>query len=163
MKNLKYLSYILRHKWFVFVECARHGLFWRGLVHDVSKFLPAEWRPYANWFYGVHGVTYEYTGFYWAQINHAAARLDFQRAWLFHQHRNPHHWQYWILHKDSGLSVALKMPRKYVVEMVCDWKGAGRAQGKTAAHECRDWYLANRDVMHLHQDTRLEVETMLGV
>ena len=46
-KILTYLSYLLRHKWFVFIECCKQGIFWRGLVHDCSKFLPDEFFPYA--------------------------------------------------------------------------------------------------------------------
>lgn len=55
MKHLKYLSYILRHKWYVFVECCKRGIYWRGFMHDMSKFLPSQWFPYVNYFYGKKG------------------------------------------------------------------------------------------------------------
>ena len=48
MKHLKYLCYVLRHKWYVFIECCKLGIPVRGLVHDLSKFRPSEWFPYAN-------------------------------------------------------------------------------------------------------------------
>jgi hypothetical protein len=38
---IKYLNYLLRHKWYVGIECFKKGLIWRGLVHDLSKFLQA--------------------------------------------------------------------------------------------------------------------------
>lgn len=38
--HLAYLWYVLRHKYFVFVECCRLGVPWRGLVHDLSKLSP---------------------------------------------------------------------------------------------------------------------------
>jgi hypothetical protein len=51
-KHLLYAKYILRHKWFVFWYCASKGLWWRGLMHDMSKMFPSEWGPYAEFFYG---------------------------------------------------------------------------------------------------------------
>jgi len=56
MKYLKYLKYILKHKWYVMIECFKNGLIWRGLMHDLSKFLPSEFIPYANFFYGNNNV-----------------------------------------------------------------------------------------------------------
>ena len=41
-KYLKYLSYVLRHKWFVMLACFKVKLFWQGITHDLSKFLPDE-------------------------------------------------------------------------------------------------------------------------
>ena len=92
MKHLKYLSYVVRHRWFVFVECVKLGVIWRGLVHDLSKFLPDEWFPYASYFYDPA-----------PDGGHRPRQKEaFDLAWLKHQHRNPHHWQYWILREDSG-------------------------------------------------------------
>lgn len=153
MKHLKYLSYVVRHKWFVMVECFVRGLFWQGITHDMSKFLPSEWFPYVKYFYG------------------AGYRTDtstrFDMAWLHHQKRNKHHWQFWILHEDNGGLRVLYMPRKYMVEMVCDWIGAGRAKGKKPSkcdplRETREWYKVNRARMRLHVSTRREVEKMIG-
>lgn len=140
---LKYVSYIVRHKWFVFVECCRLGVFWRGLIHDLSKLRPDEWLPYQRYFYGENLV----------------GTLDeFNRAWLLHQHRNPHHWQYWILREDDGGTFAMEMPDAYRREMLADWCGAGRALGKP---DTRAWYLANRDRIVLHANTRTWVEGQL--
>jgi hypothetical protein len=137
------------------------GIPLQGLIHDLSKLLPDEWFPYANHFYGPkppkgmgdHGYCKPaQTGDDW-----------FDLAWLKHQHRNPHHWQYWLLRKDNGSLLPLEMPTNIVWEMVCDWRGAGKAQGKTGPNECRDWYLANRHKMQLHESTRSLVERILEV
>lgn len=53
--HLSYLKYVLRHKWFVFRECQRVGITWRGIVHDMSKFSRAEWEPYVCVFYNPDG------------------------------------------------------------------------------------------------------------
>lgn len=53
MKHWYYLTYLLKHKWFVFVAGRKvRAPVWRLLVHDWSKFLPSEWGAYADHFYG---------------------------------------------------------------------------------------------------------------
>jgi hypothetical protein len=164
-KHLRYAWYILRHKWFVFLACCRLGIPLAGIVHDGSKLRPSEWRPYADRFYG--GKRRRWADIHGDERNHYPYALTeegiaeaFDRAWLLHQHRNPHHWQHWVLREDSGATKALAMPTRYLYEMIADWRGAGRAVGKpdTAA-----WYLKNRDQIILHPDTRKRVECLLGV
>ena len=44
--HLRYLGYVLRHKWFVLVAGLKVGApLWRLLIHDWSKFTAAEWGP----------------------------------------------------------------------------------------------------------------------
>lgn len=142
-KHLKYLRYVVRHKWFTFLECANMGLYWRGLVHDLSKFLPCEWYPYVEHFYG-----------------DAQNEPEYDLAWLHHQKFNKHHWQYWLLQKDSGECKAVKMPVDYVKEMVCDWKGVSRAFNKPDGATL-EWYEQNKSKMILHPTTRVIVEALL--
>jgi hypothetical protein len=151
-KYLKYFQYVFRHKWYVFVECRKWSIRRQGIVHDWSKFLPDEAIAYANFFYGGDKRK---DSFY----NPKDGSDDFNHAWLLHQHRNPHHWQHWLLQNDDGTKLALKMPTKYALEMVCDWVGAGRASGH---NDVKDWYWRNKDKMILHEDTRAFVEEMLG-
>jgi hypothetical protein len=54
MMCLKYLWSMMRHKWFVFIEACKLGIPWLGLIHDLSKFAPSEFIPYARYFYGNH-------------------------------------------------------------------------------------------------------------
>lgn len=140
--HLKYLSYVLKHKWYVFKECALCGLVWRGLVHDISKFRPDEWTPYMRYYFG----------------NKDTNRYAFKRAWLKHQNRNDHHWQYWVDIRGN----AVAMPRKCIVEMVCDWIGAGKAKGKRGDNEVKDWYNQNKYDMVLHKQTRQIVEELIA-
>ena len=146
--HLRYASYVARHKWFVL----RAGLktrapLWRLLIHDWSKLSVAEWRPYVASFYGKAGRTPE-------------VRRAFDAAWLHHQHRNPHHWQHWILRKDDGDTKALLMPDKLVREMVADWMGAGRAI--TGKWEVAEWYAANASKIVLHPASRTQVEAIIA-
>lgn len=55
--HCRYLSYVVRHKWFVFVAGLRVSApLWRLAIHDWSKFLPGEWFPYVASFYTVARV-----------------------------------------------------------------------------------------------------------
>lgn len=149
-RHVSYFKYIMRHKWYVFVATRQTRCsLWRGLVHDLSKFRPSEWFPYANTFYDdLGGKRYSETD-------------DFNMAWLHHQRRNLHHWQYWILKMDRGEEKRLKMPEKYVREMIADWMGAGRAI--TGKWEVYEWYQKNKDTIKLHPDTREMVDSMLSI
>lgn len=149
MKHLKYLWYVIRHKWYVFVECVKLGIPLQGILHDLSKFLPDEWIPYANFFYGN----------YPDEEAKDRIEIEFLKAWLRHIHRNPHHHQYWVLREDSGRVLPLDMPMKYRKEMLADWIGAGKAQGH--GNDVHEWYAENRDKMFLHPDTRKWIEERL--
>lgn len=147
-RHWNYLKYIIRHKWFVLVASKKIGAsMWLAIIHDASKFLPSEWGPYANTFYKLDGSK---------QYDETPA---FKVAWLMHQHRNPHHWQHWILKMDGGSTVALEMPMRYVLEMVADWMGAGRAI--TGKWESAAWYANNRDKIILHDQTRKIVDGII--
>lgn len=147
--HARYVSYLARHKWYVFVEACRLGIPVRGLTHDLSKMRPSEWLPYTESFYGPERTP--------------EVRAAFDRAWLLHQHRNDHHWQFWILQRDDGITETLPMPDSVRREMLADWRGAGKAQGKTAPDATRVWYLKNRSAIRLHHTTRAWVEQQIGL
>lgn len=147
-RHWNYFKYIMRHKWFVMISSQKIGAsMWQALIHDASKFLPSEWIPYANTFYKSDGSK---------QYDETPA---FNVAWLKHQHRNPHHWQHWILRMDSGNTVAQEIPMRYVLEMIADWMGAGRAI--TGKWESAEWYANNRDKIVLHDKTRKIVDGII--
>ena len=141
-KHLQYASYIIRHKWFVFIAGLKIGApLFRLLIHDWSKLLPSEWFPYANYFYG------------------KGNKKLFDRAWNYHIKRNKHHWQYWVLSYDNGSVKCLEMPEKYIYEMVADWMGAGRAIH--GYWDISEWYENNKHKMKLHPLTQAKAEVIL--
>jgi len=152
----KYLSYVVRHKWYVFVECCKLGIPWRGIVHDLSKFLPDEFFPYANFFAGNKKPVRDKTGYYKPTDTGDPA---FDLAWLRHQKRNDHHWQWWLLPEDEGGVKTLEMSEEARLEMLADWRGAGKAQGKP---DTTAWYEANRHKMQLGPETRAWIDRVLG-
>ncbi|MDD5358224.1 MAG: DUF5662 family protein [Candidatus Nanoarchaeia archaeon] len=160
-RHIEYAKYVFKHKWYVMIACFSKGLIWRGLVHDLSKFLPSEWFPYANYFYEKNGTKKtirDKTGYYKPTDT---GNSDFDFAWVLHQKRNRHHWQWWVLPEDSGGVKILPMPYKYVVEMFCDWIGAGRAQGVDDWWNPKPWYEINKSKMQLHESTISILEEMM--
>lgn len=169
MHYIKYFWYVVCHKWFVFVAGLKTKTpLYQLLVHDLSKFLPSEFIPYAQYFYdkekqekegldaiGLFGLAeLAPWGFY--------IKDRFNLAWLLHQRRNPHHWQYWYLMQDNDPDFPLPIPEKYAREMVADWMGAGRAiTGRW--DDVKSWYRKNKTVIKIHPDTRVFIEKLIGL
>lgn len=146
--HLRYASYVVRHKWFVFVAGLKtRAPIWRLLIHDWSKLSRAEWTPYVR-------------SFYRPDIPREAKQAAFDAAWLHHQHRNPHHWQHWLLQEDDGGLKTLEMPSALIREMVADWMGAGRAI--TGRWEVAEWYAKTRGTIQLHPFTQYDVDVLIA-
>ena len=166
--HFMYLKYVIRHKWFVFVACMKVDpwrLLWRAIKHDWHKFTPAEWGPYVDYFYKEFPKFAEVGVFHkemlWDKYTQEWAQDRFDRAWLNHQHKGDHHWQHWVLREDDGSTKVVKMPFIAMLEMICDWRGAGKAiHGRD---EVAEWYTANKDKMILHPSTRHDVEIGIGI
>ena len=137
----QYLKYVIRHKWHVLIECFWIKQYLHAIMHDVSKFFPSEFVPYAKHFYGHHDRDVH------------TKDQEFEVAWLLHQHRNKHHWDYWV--KSDGKPVP--MPAKYISQMIADWRAMGRVFGSNAEQYYRD----NKDKMVLHKETTTIIESIL--
>lgn len=111
-----HLHTVNRHRRLVRHYCFKLGLVWQGLTHDLSKYSPTEfWR----------GVKY-YQG--WRSPNDQE-RLEngVSLAWLHHKGRNRHHFEYWSDYNPVERRVGpVKMPLRYVIEMVCDRMAASK-------------------------------------
>lgn len=167
-RYLAYFRYVWRHIKYVRRECWKRGLIWQGLIHDWDKWLPKNFISYARHFYNRDGSKKDVrkNGYY--KPTETGDR-EFDLAWLRHQNLQPHHWQYWcVVDDDTGKAASYEMPEKYVWEMICDWIGAGKAQGFVSPSgdvyfETRQWYKANREKMVLNLYTRLIIESIIGV
>ena len=153
-KNIKYVRYVLIHKWYVFLEACKLGIPWRGLMHDLSKFSPDEWRQ------RVKGSAKKC-------IKKNGGTLDFDKvdenlktAWLKHYRKNPHHWQWWVTFLDSGNMVVLPMSEEYKKEMLADWIAVSKMPDRV---DIIPWYVQNKDKIHLHPETREWIEVKLGL
>ena len=132
-------------------------------MHDMSKFRPSEFISYARYFYQPDGAPTQIrdkTGYY-KPTDTGDSAFDF--AWLLHQKRNDHHWQWWVLPEDNGGTKILRMDYVAMVEMLCDWAGAGKAQGyhsppEDPYFETRNWYTQNKHKMQIHNDVAVWIE-----
>lgn len=113
-------------------------------VHDNSKLNNEEWEPYREYFYG-DNESYNIS-------------RDFDIAWNIHQKNNPHHWQYWVLIRDSGDIIPLDMPIEYVAEMLCDWHSFSVKDPQSTA--C-SWYGLNKEKMLLSNGTKVLIDLLL--
>lgn len=152
--HLKYLWYVLRHKWFVLIEGLKLGVpLWGLIIHDWQKFTPAEWKPYVDYFFR-----------YPDRTKPQSIIEAFDRAWHHHQANGPHHWQYWLLvYDEEDQVVIIEMPDRYRREMLADWRGASLA--KTGKDNTPTWYIGRRERMKkvLHPSTRQWIEDQLGI
>ena len=170
MKNkLKYIQYLLRHKWYVMLECFKFGLIWRGLVHDLSKFFPSEFPYYANFFYGKNSKFQCKKGHkngYCKPVDTGDQEFDF--AWLLHLKRNRHHWQWWVIPNDTNGVKILPIQEPYLTEMLCDWVAANKAQGRFSPKDdpyknVREWYVEHKGKIQLAKETREEIEKRISL
>lgn len=113
--------------------------------HDMSKYSDEEYNAYLNYFYPTE--------------NFEKNEQVFDIAWLFHQKRNSHHYQYYILIRDSGETVPIDMPLAVICEMLCDWHSFSAKDPESTAY---NWYEKNKDNMLLSDNTVEIVESLLG-
>ena len=138
----KHFSTITRHRHVVIRHCFKAGIFWQGLFHDLSKYSPTEFIPGIKYYMGDKSP------------NEKERELNgFSRAWLHHQGRNKHHFEYWVDYNPVlNRKEPVKMPTKYVIEMFCDRVAASKIyQGKnyTDAHPLTYFQRGNaRKKMH---------------
>ena len=153
MKAWKHLKTITHHKLLVMEGCFRVGLIRQGLLHDLSKYGPAEFLT---------GVRY-YQG---NRSPNAAEREDkgYSEAWMHHKGRNKHHYEYWTdLSLQTRKYESVHMPRKYLVEMVMDRRAACMTyQGKNyTPGSALEYYLTSKERYLMHPGTQMELEYIL--
>lgn len=113
-----YFKTVMKHKIAVFKVCRMFGITWRGIVHDLSKFSPSEFIPYAKYFNIDKSKL--------SKEEKNKLENDFEVAWLHHKGCNKHHHLFWInWSDDDNVPYAINIPLKYVYEMIADWIGAG--------------------------------------
>lgn len=151
--KIRYVRKTLHHKWFVFWFGLRtKAPIWRLLIHDWTKFTPAELPAYANRFFG-----------------DGNDHISFALAWNHHSKLNPHHWEFWVpltAHSKSPIpgGQPLPMAEWAVREMVADWLGAERSyNGFTPKNlSTWKWYNDNRGEMQFHPETALLLDDVLA-
>lgn len=150
-----HLSTVLRHKYQVFVHCCKAGIPFRGIVHDLSKFSPAEFIP---------GVRY-YTGDHSPNVGERE-EYGYSKAWMHHKGRNRHHFEYWTDYNIKTRRVEpMPMPPIFVAEMFCDRVAASKIyKGKEYTNASPyEYYEAGIAKKQLHPTTAAQLEKLLTV
>ena len=154
IKWLGHLRTITAHKRLVRQYCFRLGLYRQGLLHDLSKYGPTEFRVGARYFCG-HRSPNE------------LERLEtgVSSAWLHHKGRNKHHLEYWLdyapaLNYRIG---GMEMPVRYVVEMFCDRIAACQTYQGERYSDASTWEYYKKSLDHyiIHPKTQALLEKLL--
>ena len=152
--NIKgHFETITRHKLLVMKYCFACGLYEQGLAHDLSKYSPTEFIPGCIYYQGDHSPN---------EAERAAK--GYTSAWLHHKGRNKHHLEYWIDYSTTKAGLAgMKIPLRYVCEMVCDRVAASRIYLGDQYTDASPWeyYERSKDHYLLHPDTRALLEELL--
>ena len=137
----------------VMKNCFRCGLYWQGLTHDLSKLAPVEFWAGAKYWQGT------------CSPNNAQRQTEgYSAAWLHHKGRNKHHLEYWIDYASNKTGLGgMKMPLRYVCEMVCDRVAASRIYLGDQYTDASPWEYYERSKNHylMHPETRALLEKLL--
>ena len=147
MIYFKLLKRIITHKFWVAYYCFQVGLYWQGLVHDFSKFSRTEFlRSVEYWSDEISSLANE------KKIN------GYSETFLHHRGRNPHHYEYWIHSLDDG-GIPAEMPRKYAIELACDYLAACKTYGGNPRDEI-NWWTKYSPKMKIHESTKSYVHNI---
>lgn len=147
---------ITKHKLMVMGYCFRIGLYKQGLLHDLSKYSPTEFRQGCRYYQGTRSPN-----------NAEREETGLSKAWLHHKGRNKHHFEYWIDYAAKPCDTVIEgiqMPRNYVAEMIMDRICASRVyNGKNYTNDQPlQYYLKSKDKMwFIHKETKREMEFLL--
>lgn len=150
-----HLKTVCRHRHRVLWHCVKAGIPLRGILHDLSKFSPTEFIP---------GVKY-YQGNRSPNEREREVR-GYSQAWMHHKGRNRHHYEYWTDYNPKTRRIeAVRMPRKYLVEMFCDRVAASKIyRGKDYRDsDPLDYLLKGHALEAMHPDTAADLRTMLEI
>lgn len=140
-----HLRTVSAHRAKVCTHCFRVGIPWRGLMHDLSKFSPTEFREGARYWQGTRSP------------NERAREVNgYSAAWLHHKGRNRHHFEYWNdYNMKTRLLTPVEMPPIFVLEMFCDRVAASKIyQGEkyTDSHPL-EYFMRSKPTRVIHPAT----------
>lgn len=134
--------------------CFRVGLYKQGLCHDLSKYSWPEFKVGCKYYQGTRSPN-----------NAEREATGYSKAWLHHKGRNRHHYEYWIDYsmKPGEGMVGLKMPDRYLAEMLLDRIAASKTYKKEAYTDSSplEYYMQGADKMLIHDETRAQLEMLL--
>ena len=157
MKTIKHFKTITKHRHTVIRHCKKAGILWQGLRHDLSKYSPAEFIIGAKYYQGDRSPN---------EIERR--KIGYSTAWMHHKGRNKHHFEYWIDYQIDDRDHAMggmRMPKKYVAEMLADRIAASKVYNKEkyTHHDPLNYFLKGKDHYMMHPQTMKEIEHLLRI
>ena len=144
---------ITKHRHAVIRHCFKAGILHRGLLHDLSKYSPAEFIAGAKFYKGTRSP------------NEAEREaFGYSKAWLHHKGRNRHHFEYWAdYNPQTKLVMPVAMPLVFVKEMFCDRVAASKIyQGKNySQNHPLEYFLRGKPNRSIHPKTSALIEEWL--
>lgn len=121
----KHFKTITKHRHAVIRHCAKCGILWQGLFHDLSKYTPTEFIVGSRNYLGSKSP------------NEAERQQNgYSLAWMHHKGRNKHHFEYWTDYNPETKKIEpVEMPLNYVVEMFCDRVAASKIYNEKTYNE----------------------------
>ena len=120
-----------------------------------------------DWYINAHDLSkrnkdeyYACDAFIFGDRNDIEKREKYRRAQLYHRHRNPHHWEFWILYTSNTKQMVLDMDYQYIIEMICDWWSFSWESGDL--FDIFDWYEAHKENIIMSKNTQATVEDILN-
>ena len=150
---IKHLSVILKHRHMVLKHCIKAGIFYRGLLHDLSKFSPTEFIPGIKYYQGTRSPNEKERDLF-----------GYSKAWMHHKGRNRHHFEYWTdVNPETKMYEPVKMPTVFFKEMFCDRVAAGKVYlGKDyTAENPIGYFLRGSAKRNMHPETAVLLEGWL--
>jgi hypothetical protein len=152
-KAWRHFKTITYHKYLVAQGCFRVGLYRQGIFHDMSKYSPTEFLAGVKYYQGNRSPN-----------NAQREDIGYSAAWMHHQGRNKHHYEYWHDYDKQHNIVPVPMPDKYIAEMIMDRIAACKVyQGKKYTDAAPYAYYSKGGALNqpMHDDTRAVLERML--
>ena len=153
INGIRHFATITKHRHKVIEHCAKAGIFWQGLRHDLSKYSPREFLMGAKYYIGTRSPN-----------DGERADKGYSTAWMHHKGRNKHHFEYWTdYNPETRLMTPVKMPINYVKEMFCDRIAASKIyKGKNYTDaSALEYFLNGYGRYQMHPETARELEELL--
>ena len=148
-----HLHTINKHRFLVMKMCFRCGMYYQGLVHDLSKYTFSEFIPSVRYFQG-----------YRSPISYEKELHGMSELWLHHKGRNKHHWEYWIDRMDKSTELyCFPMPFKYVLESVIDKISASKVYNKDNYTDSTtyDFFVSSYEYNAMNPKTKNQISELL--
>lgn len=148
-----HLKTVTRHRNKVLAHCIKAGIIWRGLMHDLSKFSPAEFLSGVKYYQGTRSPN-----------EMERETIGYSKAWMHHKGRNRHHFEYWTDYNTKTKRIEpVRMPDIFIYEMFCDRVAASKIYKKDEyTDSCPyDYFMAAKARRVIEQETSDKLEMLL--